>query len=76
MSVQENEKKMIFSDFFSAAGNNEKKIFIMKKKRKKKVVQKLEICYCPICIVRVGLYRDMALEREGIVLQDLGCIVT
>ena len=50
---------------FPTVGNNGKKnIYNENEKKKKKVVQKLEILYCPICIVREGLYRDMALERE------------
>ena len=44
------KKKLIFSDFF-ATGNNEKKN-IYNTKRKKIWCKNLEICYCPICIVR------------------------
>ena len=62
---------MIFSDFviFPTVGNNEKKNIYNEKKNfsAENVGWATAQLYCKgwkYCIVRVGLYRDMALERE------------
>ena len=61
---------MILVIFFFATGNNEKKIFIMKKKTKKNWCRNLEICYCPICIVR----KETVLQYSLLVLDCIaGC---
>ena len=71
--MENGKKNLIFSDFviFPTVGNNEnkKKIFIMKKKKfsAENVGWATAQLYCKgwkYCIVRVGLYRDKALERE------------
>ena len=65
-------KKKLFLVIFSLLEINENiYIYIYNEKRKKNLVQNLEICYCPICIVR----KETVLQYSLLVLDCIaGCM--